>query len=176
MKIPALQIKQLTTKRLLLIPFTKQICTHFIKNDFSDLTQMGFKKGASWPDHDVIETLPKILHNLSQVEAPTGFESWMIIKKETSEIIGDLGFKGFNKEEKSADLGYGIIKEERRKGYAEEATKTILAWAFSNAFVQKITARCAVDNLGSINLLKKLDFTVVKNEGQMFFWTIKRAK
>lgn len=53
---------------------------------------MGFKKGKSWPDKDVTETLPKIINNLALVEAPAGFESWMIIKKDTFEIIGDAGF------------------------------------------------------------------------------------
>lgn len=57
---------------------------------------MEFKKGKSWPDDDIMETLPIIIYNLSRVESPTGFESWMIIKNDTLEIIGDAGFKGFN--------------------------------------------------------------------------------
>ena len=89
-----------------------------MNNDFADLYKMGLKKGKSWPDSDVIETLPKIIKNLFKVESPTGFESWMVIKKDSLEIIGDVGFKGFNYKEENIDLGYGIIKEERRKGYA----------------------------------------------------------
>ena len=57
------------------------------------------------------------------MDSPTGFESWMIIKKDTLEIIGDLGFKGFNHQKGSIDLGYGIIKEERQKGYAFKGSK-----------------------------------------------------
>jgi hypothetical protein len=36
----------------------------------------------------------------------------MIIKKDTLEVIGDLGFKGFNMEKENIDLGYGIYYDQ----------------------------------------------------------------
>jgi ribosomal-protein-alanine N-acetyltransferase len=172
LKTQTLQIDRLITERLILIPFTIQICKNLINDDFSDLFKMGITKGKSWPDNDVIETLPKIINNLSLVESPTGFESWMIIKKDTLEIIGDLGFKGFNYEEENIDIGYGIIKEERRKGYAEEATSELIKWALSKEIVKKITARCIIDNVSSINLLKKLNFTETKTDNEIIYWSL----
>jgi [ribosomal protein S5]-alanine N-acetyltransferase len=172
LKAQALQIDKLLTERLFLIPFTISICNNIINNDFSDLFKLGFKKGKSWPDNDVIETLPKIINNLSLVESPTGFESWMIIKKDTLEIIGDLGFKGFNYDKENIDIGYGIIKEERRKGYAEEAVAVLIKWAFTQDIVKEITARCLIDNTGSVNLLKKFNFTETKKDHEMLYWSL----
>ncbi|MCC6584267.1 MAG: GNAT family N-acetyltransferase [Chitinophagales bacterium] len=172
MKTQPLQIDRLTTERLILIPFTMQICQHLINDDFSNILKMGFKKGKSWPDNDVTETLPRIINNLSKVEAPTGFESWMIIKKDTLEIIGDAGFKGFNYLEENIDIGYGIIKEERRNGYAEEAVSALIKWAFSTEIVKKITANCLVDNVGSIKLLKKSNFIEMKKENGLIYWSL----
>lgn len=169
-----MKISKLTTKRLILIPFTKQICENILNWDFNDLIKLGFKKGKSWPDNDVIETLPKIIDNLSKVGEPTGFESWMIIKADTLEIIGDAGFKGFNEKEQNADIGYGIIKEERRNGYAEEAVTELINWAFSQEIVKEITAKCAFDNLNSINLLNKLNFTKEKQENGMILWSLQK--
>ncbi len=174
MKTQPLQIDRLITDRLILIPFSVAICRNLIDGDFSDVVEMGLKKGKSWPDEDVIETLPKIIDNLSQVDAPTGFESWMIIKKDTSEIIGDAGFKGLNSEGRNIDIGYGIIKEERRNGYAEEAVKALIKWAFSNEIVKEITANCMTDNISSINLLKKLNFIDTRRDDEMVYWTIDR--
>lgn len=176
MKAETLKINKLQTERLILIPFTKQICQNLIHNDFSDLHNLGLKKGKSWPDNDVLETLPKILNNLSLVEAPTGFESWMIIKKETSEIIGDLGFKGFNYENENIDIGYGLIKKERGNGFAEEATKLLIKWAFTVEIVKEITARCLIDNIGSIKLLHKLNFDIIKNDNEMIHWSLQKTK
>ena len=172
MKVESLKIKQLTTERLLLVPFTIQICKNVLNDDYSDLERLNLKKGKSWPDNDVIETLPRIITNLSKVTTPTGFESWMIIKKDTSEIIGDLGFKGFNPKGNNIDLGYGIIKEERRKGYAEEAVKEIINWAFSNEIIKEITANCLTENTSSINLLSKFNFSQLKTENGMIYWSL----
>ncbi len=155
-----------------MIPFTIQICKSILQDDFNDLFKMGLKKGLSWPDDDVKETLPKIINNLSKVESPTGFESWMIIKSDTLEIIGDLGFKGFNYEQENADIGYGIIKEERRKGYAEEAVTGLLKWAFMKESVKEITANCLAENTSSVNLLRKFNFIELRTENEMIYWKL----
>lgn len=172
MKPETLQIKKLTTERLTLIPFTTKICENIIKNNFSDITKMGFIKGISWPDKDVIETIPRIIKNLAKVAAPTGYESWMIIKNDTLEVIGDIGFKGYNVQIQNIDLGYGIIKEERRKGYAEEACLKIINWAFTQEKVREIMACCQVNNFSSINLLKKLKFRDIKVEKGFIYWSL----
>ncbi len=136
---------------------------------------MGLKKGIGWPDEDVLETLPRIIDNLLQVVAPTGFESWMIIKNDTLEIVGDAGFKGFNSVESAVDIGYGIIKEERRKGYAEEAVTELIRWAFTNEMVREITARCLIDNASSVNLLNKMNFIEQKRDDEMIYWSLIRS-
>lgn len=176
LKTQSLAIDKLLTERLILVPFTIQICKHILIGDFSDLQQLGIKCGNGWPDADVLETLPKIIKNLSEVDAPTGFESWMIIKKDTLTIIGDAGFKGFNHQAQNADIGYGIIMAERRQGYAEEAVTALINWAFSNEIVKEITARCLIPNINSISLLQKLKFIELKRESQMIYWSLPKNK
>ncbi len=172
MKVKKLEIDKLVTERLFLIPFTINICRNILSKDYKDLEVLNLKKGKSWPDADVLDTLPRIINNLNKVEFPTGFESWMIIKRDTMEVIGDLGFKGFNNEEENIDLGYGIIKEERRNGYAEEAVNEIIKWAFSNKIIKEITANCLIENISSINLLNKFNFKQVKIENDMIYWSL----
>lgn len=148
------------------------MCENILNHDFSDWPALGLKKEKRWPDSDFIEIIPKIINNLSLAEGPTGFESWLIIRKDTLEVIGDAGFKGYNFNEKNADIGYGIISEERRKGFAEEAVKELIRWAFSTGIVDEITARCLLDNVNSINFLKKLNFTEIKQDAEMKYWTL----
>lgn len=38
--------------------------------------------------------------------------------------------------------------------------------------VKEITARCYVDNVGSINLLKKLNFIEIKKNNEMVYWAL----
>lgn len=172
MKVKKLEIDKLITERLILIPYTIDLCRNILNSDYKDLEVLNLKKGKSWPDADVLDTLPRIINNLNKVEFPTGYESWMIIKKDTMEIIGDLGFKGFNNEQENIDLGYGIIKEERRKGYAVEAVSKIIEWAFTNKIIKEITANCLTENMSSINLLNKINFKQVKTENDMIYWNL----
>ncbi|KFC19564.1 GNAT family N-acetyltransferase [Chryseobacterium sp. FH1] len=172
MKANKLKIDRLVTERLILIPYTIDLCRNILNSDYRDLEILNLKKGKNWPDADVLDTLPRIINNLKKVECPTGYESWMIIKKDTSEVIGDLGFKGFNNEEENIDLGYGIIKEERRKGYAEEAVNKIIKWAFTNEIIKEITANCLTENVSSINLLNKFNFRQIKTEDDLIYWNL----
>ena len=169
-----MKTNQLTTDRLILIPYTIDICRNILENDFSDLETLNLKRGISWPDEEVMETLPRIINNLKKVKFPTGFESWMIIKKDTFEIIGDLGFKGFNSIEENIDLGYGIIKEERRKGYASEGVGEIIKWAFSTEKVKEITANCLTKNSNSMNLLSKFKFVQLRAENDSTYWKLNK--
>lgn len=90
MKVKKLEIDKLITERLILIPYTIDFCRNILNGNYRDLEVLNLKKGKSWPDADVLDTLPRIIDNLSKVKYPTGYESWMIIKKDTLEIIGDL--------------------------------------------------------------------------------------
>ena len=137
---------------------------------------MGLKKGKIWPDLEMLETLPKIISNLSKVTAPTGFESWMIIKKETNEIIGDIGFKGLNKSNNSCDIGYGIIKNERRKRFGEESTKSLINWVLKIDPSIKITASTLIDNEGSIKLLQKLNFIEINRDQNFIYWKLESSE
>uniref|UniRef100_UPI0026ED35E0 GNAT family N-acetyltransferase n=1 Tax=Chryseobacterium koreense TaxID=232216 RepID=UPI0026ED35E0 len=143
-----------------------------LNNKFEIIETLGLKKGEKWPDLDILETLPKIIKNLSKVVSPTGFESWMIVKKEGNQIIGDIGFKGFNQSDNTCDIGYGIIEAERRNGYAEEASKSLIDWVLKVDSSIDITASTLIENEGSIRLLKKLNFIDTDADEKFIYWKL----
>lgn len=164
--------KVIFSDRLILYPYTIEICEEVLNDRFDIIENIGLKKGVNWPDLDVIETLPKIITNLSKVHNPTGFESWMIIKKETNEIIGDIGFKGFDYLNNSCDIGYGIIEAERKKGYADEAARNLINWVRNLNASTKITASTLFNNSSSIKLLQKLNFVELKRDHTFIYWVL----
>lgn len=167
-----MNIENLETERLLLIHFTKLLCELVINKNFEGLKNKGLMPGNGYPDQETLETIPKILANLELVDAPTGFESWLIITKEEMKIIGDIGFKGIPNSSGEVDLGYGIIESERRKGYALEAATALSNWALSHPDVKKITAKCLIDNNGSAKILEKLDFKRTARDNNMQHWSL----
>lgn len=167
-----MNIENLETERLLLIPFTKLICQLVNDKNFEGLKNKGLIPGDGYPDQETLDTIPKIILNLELVNTPTGFESWLIIIKQEMKIIGDIGFKGIPNQFGEVDLGYGIIETEQRKGYAIEAAKALSNWAFSHPNVKKITAKCLIDNYGSVKILEKLNFKKTAQDESMQYWSL----
>ena len=174
LKLSEIKIQKLETERLILIPYTIEICENILLKNHELLYNKGYKEGKSWPDEDVMDTIPRIIKNLSKNNYATGLESWLIIKKETKEIIGDVGFKGYNFDSQNVDLGYGIIFEERRKGYAEEASRELINWVLKLDYIKEITANCSTENFQSIHLLNKLAFQQLKVNESMIYWSLEK--
>lgn len=165
-------IEKLETERLLLIPFTKQLCHLINDKNFIALKNKGLNTEKGYPDQETIETLPKIIANIEASNGPTGFESWVIIYKKEMKIIGDAGFKGIPNQAGEIDLGYGIIASERRKGYAIEAAEILSTWALSLPDVKKITAKCLIENQGSSKTLQKLNFKNTSKDETFLYWEL----
>lgn len=169
-----LYISPIITERLELIPLTYNICDAILQHQFNWLVPLNLKKGINWPDDDTMESLPRTSKLLSKLHFPTGFESWMIVKRDTREIIGDVGFKGYNFIQDSCDLGYGIIEAERKKGYAYEACNALIQWAWQTESLKLITAVTLPSNEGSIRLLKKLNFKIIAQDEEFLYWEVLR--
>lgn len=84
------------------------------------------------------------------------YAMWMIEQKDGTPT-GDLCFKGL--ENGVTETGYGILNEYQGKGYATEAVKAALSWAFSQADVVEIEAETEINNFASQRVLYKCGFT-----------------
>lgn len=59
---------------------------------------------------------------------------------------------------KSATIGYSIDEKEQQKGYAKEAVKLILEYAFNTLKLHRIQAATLIDNVKSKSVLKACGF------------------
>lgn len=113
-------------------------------------------------------------------------ERFGIELKDIKKIIGLIDLYNINLKSKKLKLGYWIGKTYRQKGYASEAIKKTIEYAFGKYNVDEIIATTLVSNEASMNLLKKLGFTkgkVLKNDRFLdgkyidsVQWTMKRKK
>lgn len=78
--------------------------------------------------------------------------------KNSKKIIGLVDLYNINEKEKKLKLGYWIGQKYRRVGYATEAVKAIIKYAFENFKIEKIIATTLVNNLASQKFLEKLEF------------------
>lgn len=93
-----------------------------------------------------------------------------IIELSDGTHIGDLCFKGLDSNG-VAEIGYGILEECQGQGYATEAVKAALRWAFQNPNVTAIEAETDADNAASKRVLEKCGFVangIIGKEGPRY--------
>ena len=78
---------------------------------------------------------------------------WMIELKDGTHI-GELCFKGLD-ENGVTEIGYGISEGYRNNGYASEAVRAVLEWAFSEPGVTAVEAETDPENAASKRVLEK---------------------
>lgn len=82
-----------------------------------------------------------------------------IFKIDNDELIGTIGlFRILRDPLQSAIIGYSLSKNHNGKGYATEAVKLVLDYAFTILKLHRIEAGVMPHNLGSIRVLEKAGF------------------
>lgn len=105
-----------------------------------------------------------------------GWGAWYIVRRATPEsssiLIGNGGFKGMPDEQGTVEVGYSIIEQFQRQGYATEAVNALLKWAFSHQEVRRVIAHTLPDLTPSQKVLEKCGFVFVgegMEEGAILF-------
>lgn len=85
---------------------------------------------------------------------------WVITLKDGDDsLIGTLGFHGFDRDAKKAEIGYELNKSYWGQGIMSEAVLRILRYGFDVMDLQRIEAGTDGINERSHKLLKRLGFT-----------------
>lgn len=98
------------------------------------------------------------------------YAMWMI-ERHDGKHVGDLCFKGLGADG-VAEIGYGIEEEYRGQGYATEAVRAAISWAFSHPEVKRIEAEAEEGNAASRRVLAKCCFLAsgeIGEEGPRYF-------
>jgi [ribosomal protein S5]-alanine N-acetyltransferase len=76
-------------------------------------------------------------------------------------VVGEAGFHGPPDSDGRIEFGYMVVGEFRRRGYAEEAVRALLAWAAAEHQVTRFRATVSPRNTPSLSLIRKLGFVQV---------------
>ena len=97
-----------------------------------------------------------------------GREQWMagrtvrlgIFERETGLLVGNVELDAVDPRRRQAELGYWIRADRAGRGYASEAARTMLRYAFEILRMHKVRADVAVGNTASARVLDKLGFVL----------------
>jgi len=84
---------------------------------------------------------------------------YAIIELQSNRIIGSCGYNTLDFTNAKAEIGYEMSKQYWGKGYAQEAIRALLDYAFSTLQLVRIEAKVEPENINSVRVLQKLNFT-----------------
>lgn len=92
--------------------------------------------------------------------AQEGFSFLMMIEKATGELVGHCGIKRVDnplaKNHGDHEVGWLVREDRWRRGYAEEAMRAVLDWAFGRVGAPHVVALTSHANTASWTLMQKL--------------------
>ena len=102
---------------------------------------------------------------------------WLMVIKAASFGAGLAGFKGIPDETGTVEIGYGIDPGWRDRGYATEAARSLLSWAFSYpACLAVVAPNTPKSNKASNRVLQKLGMFVYEETSESLSWRVTREQ
>lgn len=154
----------ITTERLELIPGTAEIFAARV-DDRESLSRYlgGARVPDNWPpelyDQDAVNWTAKYLAENRDTD---GWTVWFLVLRADAAaaqgsrtLIGCCGFKGKPASDGTCEIGYGVLAQFRRAGYASEATRALIKWAFSHECVARVIAETYPELKPSIGVMEK---------------------
>jgi RimJ/RimL family protein N-acetyltransferase len=90
----------------------------------------------------------------------------LVLERSNGEAVGTAGFFGPPRDG-VVEIGYGIVPSRRRRGYATEAARALIALALGQPGVSEIVAHAEPGNVASIRVLEKNALSYAGREGSL---------
>jgi len=158
-----MQPSRLAAERLDLIRGTRELLAAEIDGRRALSRRLRATVPEGWPpelyDRPALEFAVKYL-----AENP-GSEGWMLWylilhggAGAEPVVVGIAGFKGLPSEDGTVEIGYSVLRQFQRNGFATGAVGALCEWAFSHERVQRVIAETYPHLLPSVRVLEKSGF------------------
>jgi RimJ/RimL family protein N-acetyltransferase len=102
------------------------------------------------------------LARLHRSTSPDPFvHGFSVVHLESGETVGQCGFKGPPDADGMVEIAYGVASHQEGKGYATEAARALLAYAFSFDQISLVRAHTLPQPNASMRVLAKCGFHCV---------------
>lgn len=86
-----------------------------------------------------------------------------------NQFAGLIGFKSTDRINRKTEIGYWLSESYQKKGIITESVKALIDFAFNELELNRIQIKCAVGNVPSINIPKRLKFQFegIERDGEL---------
>ena len=79
-----------------------------------------------------------------------------VIEQDSNALIGAINLKGLPTGNGEVEIGWGIVPDARRRGFATEASRAVIEWAFATGRVNRVSATIPEENITSQRVAQRL--------------------
>jgi len=156
---------KIKTERLKLIPGTIELLSAELEDLATFRQKMELEVPETWPPDLYDRPAQEFMVNyLKENTDAAGWGSWYLVLNNgdgyPETLIGICGFKGKPSPDGAVEIGYSVLTEYQRKGYATEAAKALVDRAFSYSKVSRVIAETYPELMSSIRVLAKNGFVL----------------
>ncbi|GAC1614404.1 MAG: hypothetical protein NVS4B3_28730 [Gemmatimonadaceae bacterium] len=157
--------RRIATARLELVPATRELTLAALEGSGALAASLGAVVPSSWPP-EFLDT-DALKYSLARITESQHNVGWglhfvvLIVTDADRTLIGSAGYKGPPSADGTVEIGYGIVRDHRRRGYASEAVRGLLGRAFEVPGVTRVIAETYPHLAGSIGVLRTCGFRLV---------------
>jgi RimJ/RimL family protein N-acetyltransferase len=147
-----LKFEKLETERLCLRRLTDADLEAFV--EYRDLPQVA--RYQSWDAYSV-EDGQKLIDSMrsSQPDTPGEWFQFAITERLSGVLVGDCGICVDRNQPRLAEIGFTLAPAHQGQGYATEAVRALLGYAFSTLRLHRVIGNCDARNLASARVLER---------------------
>jgi ribosomal-protein-alanine N-acetyltransferase len=151
--------------------FMRQPEPEDINELFLLMSDSGLTRFLTWEPHTNIEATKAVVQSLIEAQKKDKGYHWCILFN--NNIIGLVSLIDVKRKIRTwtlnrAELSYWIGTEYQGKGFATEASKSVIEFGFKNLDLHKIIVAHAAENIESQSICRKLKFTKYAYEHDAF--------
>src|SRR5215217_2048319 len=154
------------TARLELTPLDADAIQALLAGDaarLEKLTGAAFPLPVAPPPY-MADSLPVVAARLRTSPAEGPWWNWLIVRQEDGTAVGSVAFGGMPDAAGAVLIGYAMYPGHEGRGYATEAVKAMVEWAFAQPGVTTVRALAPVWNTPAVHVAEKVGMRPVASD------------
>jgi ribosomal-protein-alanine N-acetyltransferase len=171
------------TQRLHLYPMSPEAIDALVAGDAARLrsiTGVQFPTPVAPPPY-MAESLPVVLNRLRAHAEESAWWNWLVVRQDTAEVVGSVAFGGMPDAQGAVLIGYAMYPDRVGSGFATEAVRAMVEWAFAQPGVEVVRALAPVWNTPAVHVAEKIGMRPVSSDeddeiGEVLVYEVTKKK
>ncbi|WP_088042961.1 GNAT family N-acetyltransferase [Bacillus sp. EAC] len=134
----------------------RKLTSHDAESLFNYASNPEVTKYVTWETHHTIEDSKQFINYVLELYKESKIAPFAIEDKSTGKLIGTADFVSWNTNHHNGEIGYVLSPDYWGKGIVPEVVNLLLKFGFNQMNMERIQARCFVENNASERVMQKV--------------------